>query len=102
MDWYEDFLTFDTGEVDKEAPEFVMAIPRFCWDLEALKVLFASYTPAVQTIRPSGWIDVWYGFGDASGSGFGGSIALLPGRISYRVGVWGSDTEDSSSNNREL
>jgi hypothetical protein len=44
---------------------------------------------------------VRYGFGDASGSGFGGSIAL-PGGISYRIGVWGKDAEDSSSTYREL
>jgi hypothetical protein len=58
-------------------------------------VLFASGSPALQTIRPSTQIDERYGFSDASGSGFGGYITL-PGRISYRVGGWGRDTEDSS------
>jgi hypothetical protein len=43
----------------------------------------------------------YVGFVDTSGSGFGGSIAL-PGGILYRVGVWGSDTEGSSSTYREL
>ena len=63
--------------------------------------MFSGLTPAVRTIRPSRRIDVRYGFGDASGSGFGGSI-FFPGGISYRVGVWGKDAEDSSSNYREL
>jgi hypothetical protein len=44
---------------------------------------------------------VRYGFGDASGSGFGSSIAF-PDGIAYRIGVWGKDCEDSSSNYREL
>ena len=46
-------------------------------------------------------IDVRYGFVDASGAGFGGSIGLV-GKIAYRFGVWGRDMDDSSSNYREL
>jgi hypothetical protein len=101
MDWCDDYLTLDEEGNDGEAPPFVNAVPRFRWDLAALKVLFEADVPAVRTIRPSSRIDVRYGFGDASGSGFGGSIAL-PGGISYRIGVWGSDSEGSSSNYREL
>jgi hypothetical protein len=29
MDRYEDYPIFDSGEVNEEAPEFVMAVPRF-------------------------------------------------------------------------
>jgi hypothetical protein len=42
-----------------------------------------------------------YGFVDASGLGFEGSLMLSRG-ISYRVGVWGRDADNSSSNYREL
>ena len=44
---------------------------------------------------------VRYGFGDASGSGFGSTFSN-PGEILYRHGVWGSDDEGMSSNWREL
>jgi hypothetical protein len=101
MNWYDDFPLIDAKRMNEEAPEFVNAVPMLRRDVEALKVLFAADSPAVRTIRPSKRIDVRYGFGDASGSGFGGSIAL-PSGISYRVGVWGKDAEDSSSNYREL
>ncbi len=56
---------------------------------------------AVRTIRPSIQIKVRYGFVDASGSGFGSSIAF-PDGIFYRVGVWGRDAKDSSFNYPEL
>jgi hypothetical protein len=100
-DWYDNFPMVGTEEGDEEAPEFVTAVPWLQWDLEALKALLEADAPAVRSIRPSMRIDVRYGFGDASAAGFGGSI-LLPGGISYRLSVWGKDTEDSCSNYREL
>ena len=42
-----------------------------------------------------------YGFGDASGSGFGGSWKKKVA-VKYHFGLWGSDLDDSSSNHREL
>jgi hypothetical protein len=38
-----------------------------------------------------------YGFADASGSGFGSSFRLSDG-LSLRIGTWGKDDEDNSSN----
>ena len=51
---------------------------------------------------------VVYGFGDASGSGFGGTWTAKQADgstapdIKYIFGLWGSDMNSSSSNNREL
>ena len=42
-----------------------------------------------------------FGFGDASGAGFGSSWSVK-GSIKYRNGTWGPDMEVSSSNLREL
>jgi hypothetical protein len=47
-----------TKEGDKEALEFVTAVPRLQWDLEALKALLEADAPAVRLIRPSMQIDV--------------------------------------------
>jgi hypothetical protein len=42
-----------------------------------------------------------YDFADASGSRFGSTV-LLNGGIQYRIGTWGSDSEDNSSNFQEF
>jgi hypothetical protein len=44
---------------------------------------------------------VVYGFGDASGSGLGATFTKGNG-FSYRVGVWGSDDQQESSNWKEF
>jgi hypothetical protein len=44
---------------------------------------------------------VCYGFGDASGSGFGSAVQGSDG-LWYRRGLWGSDNNKRSSNYREL
>jgi hypothetical protein len=100
-DWYDDFPMVGAGEGNKDAPEFVTVVPHLQWDLKALKGLLEGDAPAVQSVRPSIQIDVQYSFDNASSLGFGGSL-LLPSGTSYRIGIWGSDTEDLSSNYREL
>ena len=44
---------------------------------------------------------VYYGFGDASGNGFGSSIRTKDG-LSIRIGIWGSNEQSESSNFREF
>jgi hypothetical protein len=44
---------------------------------------------------------VRYGFGDASGSGFG-SILETGAGLKYRIGVWGYDDQEESSNYKEF
>ncbi|GFH53884.1 hypothetical protein CTEN210_10360 [Chaetoceros tenuissimus] len=94
---------------DDNAPVFVKGVPRFKQDLRVLSKLLESETPSKRLIRGSKIWEIIYGFGDASGSGFGMSWEKdckgeTTGRssISYRFGRWGSDMDDSSSNLREL
>jgi hypothetical protein len=42
-----------------------------------------------------------YGFGDASGEGFGGTLQTSTG-IRYRYDLWGRDVSHQSSNYREM
>lgn len=93
------------GDVEMEsqdgAPEYVFGVSRLAMDLEALSILFEQDKPAIRVIRPSQLVAVKYGFGDASGSGFGTSVTH-DGGVSFRVGVWGHDADGESSNYREL
>ena len=43
-----------------------------------------------------------YGFGDASGKGFGASWEVRNGEFYHRSGTWGEEMSDQSSNLREL
>ena len=45
---------------------------------------------------------VVYGFGDTLGAGFGATIDRSGQGLFCRFGIWGKDTEDGSSNYREL
>jgi hypothetical protein len=77
------------------------AVPRFKEDLEALTRLTASATPTMRTVRSMRTLTAYYGFGDASGSGFGATVER-PNGVFGRYGLWGKDAEDESSNYREL
>jgi hypothetical protein len=44
---------------------------------------------------------VVYGFGDASGTGLGSTFTCGLG-FTYRIGVWGDDESDQSSNWKEF
>jgi hypothetical protein len=85
----------------QEAPPKVKAVPRLLKDLESLETLFEGDVPRERLIRGVESIDVIYGFGDASGAGFGSSWKTGDS-IKYRYGLWGSDLDKSSSNFREL
>ena len=87
---------------DSSAPATVEAVLGLKEDVEALTVLFESEEPQHRLVRGTALMRAIYGFGDASGSGFGGSWKKKPGAVKYRFGLWGSDLDDSSSNHREL
>jgi hypothetical protein len=70
-------------------------------DVTALLSFFNLPSPPRRVIRSSSLIVAIYGFGNASGSGFGSSI-MTPSGVSYRYGLWGSDLDDASSNFCEL
>jgi hypothetical protein len=74
------------------------AVRRFRQDLEALLQLTQSEKPILQRLRSANCLmAAFYGFGDASSSGFGASIACPDGlHTQYRI--WPSDIEDKSSN----
>jgi len=70
-------------------------------DIVALHKLFSPATPPLCAVRPSATATAVYGFGDASGSGFGTTF-LIQGTIHYRHGQWTNDHQEASSNYREL
>jgi hypothetical protein len=90
------------------APVDVQVVPRFEEDLEVLQAVFQSPTPSHRLIRGYHVASVRYGFGDASGAGFGSSwVTQQSGmkqsrEVHYRFGRWGSESDGESSNFREL
>ena len=104
-----DVRVFDTDDTpissQKEAlgvpPRRVKAVYRLRSDLEALATFFEDEDPPWRFVRGKEICVAQYGFGDASGSGFGSSY-LTPEGIKYRFGSWGKDVGEESSNYREL
>jgi hypothetical protein len=84
-----------------EAPALVRAVPRLQWDIDALASLMSTSEPLVRQIRCKKSLKAYYGFGDASGYAFGGSIQVGED-IWYEYGQWSTDVEEISSNWREL
>jgi len=82
-------------------PLKVKPVARFYSCLKALQLFFSSDTPPIITHRSTNFHLLAYGFADASKGGFGASLDY-EGHSKFRVGVWGKDTEDESSNYREF
>ena len=95
MDWRMDFNN------ERKAPARVKAAARLGWDLEALLELFRDEVPTKRRARPNKTAVATYGFGDASGKGFGSSL-VIRGNLYYRHGQWSDRVEGESSNYREL
>lgn len=94
---------------DDSAPVFVRGVPRFRQDLAVLNKLLESTVPSKRLIRGMKIWEIVYGFGDASGRGFGTSwekelksTSAGTTGVSYRFGRWGQEMDGSSSNLREL
>jgi hypothetical protein len=68
-----------------EAPKLVKPVPRLQDDLNALHSLTSIEAPPLGLVRPTLTKTVHYGFGDASGSGFGSTMSSL-GEVLYRRG----------------
>jgi hypothetical protein len=92
-------------------PSKVRLVARMRRDVEVLSAMFGASVPTRRLVRGKQVARVLYGFGDASGSGFGASWTepvdsrnedTEERRIRYRFGRWGSDVEGASSNYREL
>jgi hypothetical protein len=82
-------------------PDFVQAVPRLAHDVHCLRQLFSSPIPPVRYVRATHICTALYGFGDASGSGFGSTFGGGE-QLVFRHGIWGKDDDSSSSNFREL
>lgn len=70
-------------------------------DVEGLLTLFQFELPPTRVVRSTRIVTVFYGFGDASGSGFGDTLHTPEGVI-FCAGIWGDDLQSQSSNYREL
>lgn len=91
----------DADGVSIKGPKNVRAVPQLTADIGALTTLFSPDLPPKRPIRPTSTAVALYGFGDASGGGFGSTI-LINGAIHFRHGQWASHFKESSSNLREL
>ena len=85
------------GQSEAGCPATVTASTRLTDDVRALSFLFKSAHPPEVNLRSREIVSVIYGFGDASGTGLGATFTCGPG-FNYRIGVWGSDDSDQSSN----
>jgi hypothetical protein len=106
---WEEVLDNRRNEQGKAAPTKVRVVPRLVEDVQVLEAMFQEPTPSLRLVRGGNIVKVVYGFGDASGAGFGSSwVDCDVGenssnrRVHYRFGRWGSDTDGKSSNFREL
>eukprot|EP00980_Cylindrotheca_fusiformis_P027728 scaffold22529_cov73-Cylindrotheca_fusiformis.AAC.2 len=68
-------------------PSFVHPVERLEGDLDTLRSFFKGDSPSRVCVRPSRFVQVVLGFGDASGNGFGGTFLSTAG-LSYQIGVW--------------
>ena len=82
-------------------PKTVKGVPRLIRDLQALQSLTSSKIAPVVIVRSKRMFVVLYGFGDASGGGFGSSFTAADG-IDVQTGTWNEEGSDKSSNFREL
>ena len=91
------------------------AVPRLLADIKALQQLTSSELPVLRVVRPTQVVQVYYGFGDAAGKGFGTTIAgdynckakLSPPApnkhgLTYRLGIWDAQELLESSNWKEF
>ncbi len=79
----------------------VRLVPRLRDDMSCFLAMFSPENPPIRYVRSNQICIALYGFGGMSGSGFGPTLGSKEG-IKYRVGIWGSDDDDSSSKYREL
>lgn len=82
-------------------PKKIKVVPLFYKCLETLKQFFSTELAPITSDRSTTCSLVGYGFADASKGGLGSMIDKGDG-ISYRIGVWGTDSQEQSSNWREL
>jgi len=85
----------------QEGPEYVEVKPRLITDIRSLQTLMNRESPPLRRIRSSKVNNVFYGFGDASGSAFGSTLSN-GSKLFFEYGQWCSSESEQSSNWREL
>jgi hypothetical protein len=91
--WEEFEEVSSQGSQDK-APSMIRVVQRLEDDINGLRLMFQEQTPSLRLIRGFSVARVLYGFGDASGAGFGASwvseeIEATGNRaVHYRFGRW--------------
>jgi hypothetical protein len=86
-------------------PAYLKPVPRLQSDLHALLTLFSGKSPIMVPIRPVRIESLVYGFGDASGKGFGSSAERVnepSAGIRIRRGFWCTEISECTSNYREF
>ena len=103
----EEWLKIKEGiEMDLEdfalAPtEFVLPVKRMKNDVQCLSKLTSDEAPPKVTRRTTKFGTAYYGFGDASGKGFGHAVEI-EGMTYKSYGQWSSCVEDKHSNYKEF
>jgi hypothetical protein len=98
----EDDVEDDNHYDHTDAPKEVRAVPRLLWDIRALVELMSDAKLLLRRVRVRKTMKAYYGFGDASGYGFGATIQIGDD-LWFEYGQWATEiAEDSSSNWREL
>jgi hypothetical protein len=90
-----------TDDDSSQGPERVLAVPLLREGLHALMSLTSDDKAPLRVVRVKNMVYVFYGFGDASGKGFGSSFETTDG-IHFRYGQWCCEIQEKSSNYREL
>ena len=86
----------------QDPPKFVTAVPRFIFDLLALRALMSGSEPPLKRVRCSKTATAIYSFVDASGRGFGSTFQVGK-KVYFQYGQWPEQiSETMSSNWREL
>ena len=106
-----------TGKPIAHAPAdgVTTAVPRLKDDIAALRNLSDLLLPPLRVVRPAKVVQVFYGFGDASGDQFGSTTSAnyncrakfsetmeSDSGLRYRLGIWSADEKKESSNYKEL
>ena len=102
FDDYNDMYKVSTSKSESQAPEKVQAQELMKEHLHILVEMFSAEEPVLRLVRGSSILEVLYIFGDASGLGFGSSWLSNKKEVKYRFGVWGMNSDKTTSNYREL
>jgi hypothetical protein len=91
----------DGPNPDVEPPVVVWEVPRLGHDVDALLWLMKGSKPRIRKYRFKTSAGVTYGFGNASGRGFGATFQVN-GQILFEYEQWTTADTENSSNWREL